>query len=125
MTQASAELPEPGLEPRRITFAQYHAHTPEKLEFLSGYLIAPADSAEERRQLLALLLVNVGPIDAVKLAPEARWRESLNRTHGWMTASCSCPSRSSPGSEVPRSRQSSRYSVHNRTTSTGRSSMST
>ena len=82
MTEANAELPEPALEPQPITFAQYHAHTPEKLELLSGYLIAPADSPEERSRLLALLLVNVGLLEAVKLAPEARWREALDRAHG-------------------------------------------
>ncbi len=82
MTEANAGLPEPDLEPQPITFAQYQALTPEKLELLSGYLIAPGDSADERRQLLALLLVNVGLIEAVKLAPEARWREALDRAHG-------------------------------------------
>jgi len=82
MTEANADLPEPALEPRPITFAQYQALTPEKLELLSGYLIAPADSADERRRLLALLLVNVGLIEAVKLAPEVRWREALDRAHG-------------------------------------------
>ncbi len=82
MTETNAELPEPGLEPQPITLAQYHALTPEKLELLSAYLIAPADSADERRQLLALLLVNVGLTEAVKLAPEARWREALDRAHG-------------------------------------------
>ena len=35
-----------------------------------------------RRRLLALLLVNVGLLEAVKLAPEARWREALDRAHG-------------------------------------------
>ena len=82
MTEANTELPEPGLEPEPITFAQYHALTPEKLELLSGYLIAPPGSADERLRLLALLLVNVGLIEAVKLAPEARWREALDRAHG-------------------------------------------
>ncbi len=82
MTEANAQLPEAGLEPRPITFAQYHALMPEKLELLSGYLIAPADSADERRRLLALLLVNVGLLEAVKLAPEARWCEALDRAHG-------------------------------------------
>ncbi len=76
------DLPVPELESRPITFDQYQALTPEKLELLSGYLIAPADSPEERHRLLALLLVNLGLVEAVKLAPEARWREALDRTYG-------------------------------------------
>lgn len=82
MTEANAELPEPGLEAQPITFAQYQALTPEKLELFSGYLIAPPDSADERRWLLALLLINVGLIEAVRIAPEGRWREAVDRAHG-------------------------------------------
>ena len=75
------DLPVPELESRPITFDQYQAFTPEKLELLSGYLIAPPDSPEERYRLLALLLVNLGLLEAVKLAPEVRWREALDRTY--------------------------------------------
>lgn len=82
MSEFNIDLPVPELEPGPITFAQYQAFTPEKLELLSGYLIAPADSPEERRRILALLLVNVGLSEAVKLAPEASWREALHRVYG-------------------------------------------
>ncbi len=79
MKESNAVLPVPELEPRPITFDEYRALTPEKLELFSGYLIAPQDSPDERRRLLALLLVNLGLLEAVKLAPEAHWREALDR----------------------------------------------
>lgn len=82
MDGSSARLPEPALEPRGLTFAEYQELTPEKLELFSGYLIAPRDSPEERERLLILLLVNLGLVEAVKLAPEARWREALERAYG-------------------------------------------
>ena len=82
MDDEQRQLPDPGLDPRPITLDEYHAFTPEKLELLSGYLIAPPDWPNERRQLLALLLVNMGLVEAVKLAPEARWREALERAYG-------------------------------------------
>lgn len=82
MTERKTELPIPDLEPRPITMDHYNDHTPEKLELWRGYLIAPQDEPEERRQLLALLLVNEGLVEAVKLAPEASWREALRRAYG-------------------------------------------
>lgn len=75
-------MPVPGLASRPITYAEYCAFTPEKLELLSGYLIAPPTMPEERHRLLALLLVNVGPVETVKLAPEAGWREALEQAYG-------------------------------------------
>lgn len=80
--ESKLELPQPTLEPRPISFEQYQAFTPEKLELFSGYLIAPPDSPEERRQLLALLLVNLGLSETVELAPAGRWREALDRVYG-------------------------------------------
>ena len=82
MVESNVDLPMPELEPRPISLEEYQALTPEKLELLRGYLIAPADEPEERRRLLALLLVNVGLVEAVKLAPPARWREALDRAYG-------------------------------------------
>ena len=82
MNETRAELPMADLEPRPITMDEYQAHTPEKFELLHGYLFAPADYPDERRQLLGLLLVNVGLIEAVRLVPEARWREALTRVYG-------------------------------------------
>lgn len=74
-------LPNPALDPRPITFDEYRELTPEKLELLSGYLISPPDEPEERRRLLAILLVNLGLVEVVKLAPEALWREALGRAY--------------------------------------------
>ena len=82
MTESNTNLPEPGLEARPITFDEYRALAPEKLELFSGYLIDPPDTPEDRRQLLALLLVNLGLVEVVKLAPDARWRQALERAYG-------------------------------------------
>lgn len=80
--ETSGGLPIPHLEARAITLAEYHAHTPEKFELLGGYLFDTAAHPDARRRLLGLLLVNVGLLDAVKLAPEEGWREALRRVHG-------------------------------------------
>jgi hypothetical protein len=82
MVEANVDLPLPGLEPRPISLDEYRAFTPEKLELLRGYLIAPPDEPEERRLLLTLLLVNLGLVEAVKVVPEASWREALGRAYG-------------------------------------------
>lgn len=73
------DLPVPDLEPRKITIDEYYEHTPEKLELLEGYLCDFPGPSERRLGLLALLLVNVGLTEAVKLAPEEKWREALER----------------------------------------------
>jgi hypothetical protein len=75
-------LPIPDLEPRAIGLEEYHAHTPEKFELWEGYLFDRADHPEARRRLLGLLLVNVGLLDAVRLAPAERWRDALQRVYG-------------------------------------------
>lgn len=80
--ETRVELPPPDLEPRPITMDQYYAYAPEKFELLEGYLFLPADYPELRRQLLKLLLVNVGLLEVVRSAPEARWREALKRGYG-------------------------------------------
>jgi hypothetical protein len=49
---------------------------------LEGYLFRPGDDPDARRRLLSLLLVNVGLLEAVTLAPEERWREALQRVYG-------------------------------------------
>lgn len=82
MVESNLDLPVPGLGPRAISLDEYRAGTPEKLELCRGYLIAPADEPEERRRLLTLLLVNLGLVDAVKLVPEASWREALDHVYG-------------------------------------------
>ena len=76
------ERPIPDLEPRRITLDLYEAFTPEKLELFSGYLISGPDYPEERRDLLSLLLVNEGLLQAVRLAPPERWRAALRAVYG-------------------------------------------
>ena len=71
-------LPVPDLDPQALTADQYFAFTPEKLELIQGYLIDARESPEQRMQLLALLLLNVGLVEAVKLAPRTRWLEALD-----------------------------------------------
>jgi hypothetical protein len=80
--EPSVERPVPDLEPRPLTFEQYEALTPEKLELCEGYLIAPPDYPEERRNLLSLLLVNEGLLQAVRLAPPEQWRAALRQVYG-------------------------------------------
>lgn len=80
--EVPVERPVPDLEPRRITLEQYLALTPEKLELFGGYLIGGPDWPEERRNLLSLLLVNEGLLEAVRLAPPERWRAALRQVYG-------------------------------------------
>jgi hypothetical protein len=82
MADPRPPLPVPDLEPRPITADEYMAHTPEKLELWSGYLIHPPEDHEARRALLALLMTNLGLLDAVRLAPRRRWIEALARAYG-------------------------------------------
>jgi hypothetical protein len=72
----------PDLEARAVNLEEYRAHTPEKLELLGGYLFDSVERPETRLRLLNLLLVNVGLLEAVRLAPEDRWREALVRVYG-------------------------------------------
>jgi hypothetical protein len=81
-TQSAPERPTPDLERRPITLEEYLALTPEKLELLGGYLISGPDYPEERRNLLLLLLVNEGLLQAVRLAPPERWRAALRQVYG-------------------------------------------
>ena len=81
MNKAPMELPVPGLEPRPITLEEYRALTPEALELFSGFVIDSQDESDGRRRLLALLLVNQGLEDVVRLAPESAWREALDKTY--------------------------------------------
>ncbi|HJS43334.1 MAG TPA: hypothetical protein VJ755_07655 [Gemmatimonadales bacterium] len=79
--QAPDQLPIPDLEARAINVEEFRANTPEKFELLKGYLFDTYEHAESRQRLLSLLLVNVGLLDAVRLAPEALWREALRRVY--------------------------------------------
>ena len=76
------QRPGPALEPQRVTVEQCFALAPEKLELYQGFLIAPPAYPDERRNLLALLLTNVGLLDAVRLAPPERWQEALRQVYG-------------------------------------------
>ena len=67
----------PDLQPRPITMDEYYAYAPEKFELLEGYLFHGPTDPEGRHRLLQLLLVNVGLIEAIRLAPEDRWRAAL------------------------------------------------
>ena len=82
MDKTKPELPIPGLEPRPVTLEECRTYTPEKFELWGGYLFHAADDPDARHQLLGLLLVNVGLLEAVRLVPEDRWREALERVYG-------------------------------------------
>lgn len=82
MPQPDAQLPVAGLAPRPITMEEYANLTPEKLELWSGYLIGPPEMPEPRVALLALLMVNVGLAEVVRLAPRSRWLEALDAAYG-------------------------------------------
>lgn len=75
-------IPIAGLEPHRLTLAEYHSCKVEHLELLDGYLCDGPPPSRRRRELLQLMLANVGLLEAVRLAPEQRWREALNRVYG-------------------------------------------
>lgn len=74
---APSRLPIADLDSQPISVEEFRAHTPEKFELVEGYLFDAREHAESRRHLLSLLLVNVGLVHVVRLAPEERWREAL------------------------------------------------
>ncbi|MEX2156193.1 MAG: hypothetical protein WD773_05080 [Gemmatimonadales bacterium] len=78
----SEVLPVPDLHPRGIDIQEYHANTPEKFELLEGYLFDTAEHLESRRRLLALLLVNVGLLEAVRLVPKDLWLDAIDHVYG-------------------------------------------
>ena len=78
----SSALPNPGLVGQAIDVEQFRAHTPEKFELIGGFLFDDAEHPENRLRLLSVLLVNVGLVEAVRQAPEALWREALDRVYG-------------------------------------------
>lgn len=82
MAEPTPALPVPDLEPRPVSGAESIAHTPEKLELHSGYLIDPPQHPDARRALLALLMTNLGLLDVVRLAPRRRWIEALAGAYG-------------------------------------------
>ena len=75
--EARVQRPIPSLEAQPITLEQYLELTPEKLELIEGYLIDGPEHSEERTNLLALLLRNVGLQAAVRLAPAGAWEEAI------------------------------------------------
>jgi len=77
----SVSVPIPDLEARAITMQEYSGYAPENFELIAGYLFLPGEYPELRLKLLRLLLVNVGLREAVRLAPEQRWREALERAY--------------------------------------------
>ena len=80
--ESSESMLVPDLVGRAITLDEYYEYAPEKFELIEGYLFLPRRHPELRLKLLRLLLANVGLLEAVKLAPEQRWREALDRTYG-------------------------------------------
>ena len=81
MIDNEVELPAPNLTPRLITLDEYHAHAPEKVELIEGFVFTPPEYGAGR-ECLRLLLVNLGLLEAVRLAPEASWREALRQVYG-------------------------------------------
>lgn len=79
--QVPNHWPIPDLAARAIDIDEFRTNTPEKFELLAGYLFDTSEHPESRRRLLNLLLVNVGLVDAVRLAPEERWREALQKVY--------------------------------------------
>ncbi|GMV07611.1 MAG: hypothetical protein AMXMBFR53_38860 [Gemmatimonadota bacterium] len=77
-----SRLPEPRLEPSSITYDEYVSCTPERFEVIEGHLFDEPGSTERRQKLLALLLKDLGLLEAVQLAPEERWRQALLRAYG-------------------------------------------
>lgn len=82
MPEMVNDLPVPDLEPHRLTLDEYHTCTVEHLELLDGYLCDGPPPSERRRELLHLLLLNVGLLEVVRLAPEERWREAMRQIYG-------------------------------------------
>ena len=79
---SSTPRPVPQLERQPINGDQYMAFTPEKLELSEGYLIHGPRYPKGRRDLLMLLLVNQGLLEAVRLAPPQLWREAIRQVYG-------------------------------------------
>lgn len=81
-SEPNVERPAPGLERQPITVYELEAFAPEKMELLDGYLFDGPDYPEQRRNLLTLLLVNEGLVEAVRLAPAELWRAALRQVYG-------------------------------------------
>jgi hypothetical protein len=82
LVDVSGGLLIPDLNARAINVEEFRVGAPEKFELLGGYLFDTAEHPETRHRLLNLLLVNVGLLEAVRLAPRERWREALVRVYG-------------------------------------------
>lgn len=76
------DLPVPGLEPRGVTLEEFMRLMPPTLGFIGDGTPEDPDEARSQRQVLALLLVNTGLADAVRLAPRQTWLEALEATYG-------------------------------------------
>lgn len=75
-------MPKPDLEPQPIAYRDFLELVPEKFEWMDGYLFDSPYSHQERRRLLAILLVNEGLIRTVQLASRERWLEALKQVYG-------------------------------------------
>ena len=68
---------EPNLTGGPIGVEAYEQGVPEKLELLDGFLIGGAGDDGPREKLLQLLLINVGLVRTLQLAPLSRWEQAL------------------------------------------------
>jgi hypothetical protein len=72
MTQSS--LPQPQLAPTGMTFEQYIAHTPEKLELWDGFY---GYGGQDLTGFHLAVLTNMGLLAAVREVPFALWIEAI------------------------------------------------
>jgi len=64
----------PGLKSEKITYETYLAYSPEKIELIEGNL---CNDEAALKQLLVLLMYNIGLEETVRLAPRELWEQAL------------------------------------------------
>jgi hypothetical protein len=67
-------LPQPQLKPTGITFDQYDAYTPEKLELWDGFYDY---GGNDRKGFHLAVLTNMGLQEAVRNVPLSLWLEAI------------------------------------------------
>lgn len=71
--QSSLQLPQPQIEPVAISFDQFAAFIPRRLELYRGYI----GIREDRANFYATVLANMGLIGAIESAKAPLWAETL------------------------------------------------
>lgn len=75
---ADDDLPTAEVAPRGLTLAEVEACMPDRIPFFGGEPVDEPEDHDRRIRLLAMILVNVGLKEAVRLAPRERWLEALD-----------------------------------------------